>query len=345
VTAVSLGISSPFKGTRWPTSLTYAVVFFAIAPLAIAYLGNLFYNRRGFGSNWGLLAVELPAAAVAVLTSFFLILATRAVKHPADNRATALRLFFLGLAFLLPVGVLPELRAGWAGFGFRLQNEGFRILLLGTLAFLLPWILLFSCEAPVASRRSEAQAARWGRFPLVRLLAPGSARGAGFAFLVSGLLLETILIASEGLCPAVPFLARLEGLCLALSLAGFLCGAGFLLSTCLKPNMARAALFVWLGLSSSVPLCVQYFRDDAALTFSRKDLPPPAWVLPCISPGLAAASWMDRVDKGGSPVPQWRWWFGMPLDAWAGAIFATAGTAMALWGERRRRALLQRGRT
>jgi ABC-type transport system involved in multi-copper enzyme maturation permease subunit len=357
VTATSLGLSAPFKGTRWPTALAYAVAFLGFAPGVIAFGSARMMVRHGwggYGAYASLWLIEIPAAIAISLTAFFLILAVRSVKPASDNRTTGLRLFFPVFALLASGlfwhAIWLENPQSWNPFT---QVQGVGLALASAFLFALPWILLFSCEAPLASRRVEAQVRRWARFPLARLLAPGSARGAAFSALVSAVLILGTALVSRRAFPAVDGAFMLGGVALALSLVLFLCGAGFCLSTRVRPGTARALLFMWLGLACSVPVCVQALRPDQVLATPQGrqvqvrgwEQPPPLWTLPFLSPSMAGASWLKSLDKAGPAWSQWGRKGGLPLHTQAMLLFGTGGLLMALWGERRRRRQATAGRT
>ena len=356
VTAASLGLSAPFKGTRWPTALAYSLAFLGFAPGVCAYGAAREVVRHGWGGSGAyasLWLIEIPAAIAISLTAFFLIVAVRSVKPASDNRTTGLRLFFPAFA-LMASGV--GWHAAWLGnpqaWNRLAQAHGVVLVLAGAFLFALPWILLFSCEAPLASKRVEAQVRRWAKFPLARLLAPGSARGASYSALVSAVLIVGTALVSRRAFPQVPGAFLLEGLALALSLVGFLCGAGFCLSTRVRPGTARAILFMWLGLACSIPVCVQSLRPDLVRVTPQGrrvqvrgwEQPPLLWTLPVLSPALASASWLTSMDNPTSPRPQWTREGGWPLHRWSMLLFASGGLLLALWGERRRRRLATPGR-
>lgn len=307
VTAVSLGLSAPFKGTRWPTALAYSVAVLVFGPLLAVLLYRLEFEPPRDAGYW---LLELPLLASASLTAFFLVLATRSVQHVSENRAAALRLCALGTTAAFAVL--------WIGGGETDPAST----LLAALVWLAPWILAFSCEAPRSSGRSRKG---W-----TRLLIPGSGPGSLYSLLL-GTLLMAVLLAGPWVKASLR--CRLEGLALGLSFLLFACAVGSLLATKLKPGTARALLFAWVGLASAVPVCGLFLGHSAR---AGKEMPPPAWTLPWASPSLAWMSWAQCAGGTAGLVPQWARWGGRPLHHWACLLFAAGGLGAALWAWKRR---------
>lgn len=345
LTSVALGISAPFRGTRWPTVLGYtaclALGCFAIFPIGVLWEES----RRGAFlpvNQAAHLMLWIPLAVAASVSTFALVMAIRSVKPVSDNRAAALRIFFPCFQ-ILAVGMAFR---SFDLFGVsqyaHLQQAGYAAVMLISAALLVPWILVFACEAPLRSRRMEALAAKRARIPFARFLLPGSAPGAAWCMLTGFLLLTGTALSLLWLMPLMTLRDAGEGLALCLSLTGFLCGTGFLLSTAFRPGTARALLFAWLGVASSFPVCVQYLRPEAvirtadgiAMKVSGYKLSPPAWTLPATSPVLAAVSWMEGMDTRAEHPTQWRT-AGLPLHQAAVWCYALAGALAALWGRRR----------
>ncbi len=314
VTALALGISAPFKGTRWPALLSYLSSALAAWPVCLFLSGFLDRSLSSY------LLWELPAASLTLVTVFCLLLARRFVQHPSEDRSLAFRIFFVSAMPLLGALVLhgASLSSGWT-------VEDVAMLVLGAFVTLLPWILAFACEEPFGTARARAGAKRWSQRPFLRLLAPGSARGGAFIFLTGALFLTAFQAAAwRFLAVHPPSLQQaLDLWAFGLSLLLLCCGAGSLLATCTRPGMARALLFIALGLFSAIPVCAHVLRDFHA----DGERPPQAWLLPFLSPGLA---WYSLVDSFRGSVVPWTWWWGLALHHWAMLGFSAGG--IACWG-------------
>ncbi|GEM_PF-2982264 len=316
VAALCLAISAPFRTVRWPVVLAYLSCWAGLGPLVFAREGLevlLSEEPRARASlpslYWDLLLWALPALIFGLVALFCLLLARRSVQHVADNRATALRLFWLGLALAgaLSLRTLSELPSAAQQQVFVLWS-GTWVLLAACWLACLPWILGCSCESPWNSGRVEGQARRWGRIPLARLLLPGSARGALFALSVTTLTLLAAAWALSQAWPtgwlAIPTRISFQGLGLLISMTLFLCGTGFLLSTLMRPRKARGLLVLVSILLTVLPALAWPWASPGFRAAKNRDAGmrrigrPRIWTLPFASPTLALGSWLlhARVD-------------------------------------------------